>query len=71
MLRASSNPAEFGAITAWHLDASNAVNLTLMTRMTMRPDDIVFIEQQPITTWNRALQQALPLLNQATTAVSN
>ena len=71
VLRASSNPAEFGAITAWHLDASNAVNLTLMTRMTMRPDDIVFIEQQPITTWNRALQQALPLLNQATTAVSN
>ncbi len=62
VLRASSNPAEFGAVTAWHLDASNAVNLTLATQMTMRPNDIIFIEEQPITTWNRALQQVFPFL---------
>ncbi|WP_235937864.1 polysaccharide biosynthesis/export family protein [Pseudoroseicyclus tamaricis] len=62
VLRASSDPRDFGAVTAWHLDAANAVNLTLATRFEMRPDDIVFIEEQPITRWNRALQQAFPVL---------
>ncbi|TNF64867.1 MAG: sugar transporter [Rhodobacteraceae bacterium] len=62
VLRASDDPAEFGAVTAWHLDAENAINLTLATRMTMRPNDIVFIEEQPITKWNRAFQQVFPVL---------
>lgn len=62
VLRPSSDPAEFGAVTAWHLDAGNAVNMTLATRMQMRPNDIVFIEEQPITKWGRALQQFLPTL---------
>lgn len=71
VLRASANPAEFGAVTAWHLDASNVIDLTLATRMTMRPNDIVFIAEQPITTWNRALQQIFPvLLNAASDAVN-
>jgi len=66
VLRPSSDPAEFGAITAWHLDAGNTVNMTLATRMQMRPDDIVFVEEQPITKWGRALNQLLPaLLNTA------
>lgn len=74
VLRASSNPAEFGAVTAWHLNAKNAANLTLATRFEMRPNDIVFVEQQPITKWSRALNQALPTLintsiSAATTAV--
>ncbi|MGZ9809150.1 polysaccharide biosynthesis/export family protein [Pseudoroseicyclus sp. H15] len=70
VLRASSDPREFGAVTAWHLDASNAINLTLATRMEMRPDDIIFIEEQPITRWNRALQQFFPvLLNSAAGAL--
>ncbi len=72
VLRASSNPAEFGAVTAWHLDASNAVNLTLATHMTMRPNDIVFIEEQPITKWGRALQQTFGLfIGAATNAIAN
>ncbi|MDU8914011.1 polysaccharide biosynthesis/export family protein [Aestuariicoccus sp. MJ-SS9] len=72
VLRASSNPAEFGAVTAWHLNAANAANITLATRMQMRPNDIVFIEEQPITKWNRALQQAFPtLINTAARAAAN
>jgi len=62
VLRPSANPAEFGAVTAWHLDTRNAVNITLATRMQMRPNDIVFIEEQPITKWNRVLQQFVPSL---------
>ena len=62
VLRAASDPAEYGAVTAWHLDARNAANLTLATRMLMRPDDVVFIEEQPITKWGRALQQMFPVL---------
>ncbi|SLN74202.1 Polysaccharide biosynthesis/export protein [Roseivivax jejudonensis] len=72
VLRASENPAEFNAVTAWHLNAANAANLTLATQMTMRPNDIVFIEEQPITKWNRALQQFFPtIINTATSAVGN
>jgi len=72
VLRPSSNPSEFGAVTAWHLDAANTVNLTLATRMEMRPNDIVFIEEQPITKWGRAFQQFLPsLLSTAGRAATN
>ncbi|WP_260517497.1 polysaccharide biosynthesis/export family protein [Aliiroseovarius sp. M344] len=49
-------------VTAWHLDATNVINLTLATRMQMRPNDIVFIEEQPITKWSRAFEQAFPIL---------
>ena len=70
ILRASDNPAEFGAVTAWHLNAANAANLTLAADIQMRPDDIVFIEEQPITRWNRALQQFFPtLINAAAGAI--
>jgi len=62
VLRPSSDPAEFGAVTAWHLDAVNAANISLATRMQMRPNDIVFIEEQPITKWGRAFNQLLPQL---------
>lgn len=55
-----------GEITAWHLDAGNVALLTLATRMEMRPNDIVFVAEQRITAWNRALQQVFPtILNRA------
>lgn len=60
VLRASTNPAEFGAVTAWHLNARGAAAFTLAPRFEMRPDDIVFIEEQPVTRWNRAVQQTIP-----------
>jgi polysaccharide export outer membrane protein len=62
VLRSSTKPEEFGAVTAWHLDARNAASLAIATRMQMRPSDIVFIQEQPITTWGRALDQLLPSL---------
>ncbi|TNF19056.1 MAG: sugar transporter [Rhodobacteraceae bacterium] len=71
VLRASSNPAEFGAVTAWHLNASNAINITIATNMQMRPNDVVFIEEQPITKWGRALRQFFPpLISLGTTALA-
>lgn len=60
VLRASGDPRDFGAVTAWHLDARNAANLSLMTSFELRPDDIIFVAQQPITRWNRAISQVLP-----------
>ncbi|MFB9149092.1 polysaccharide biosynthesis/export family protein [Roseovarius ramblicola] len=62
VLRPSTDPAEFGAVTAWHLNARHGANLTLATRFEMRPDDIVFVEEQPITKWNRVIQQFVPSL---------
>ncbi len=49
-------------MTAWHLDASNAVNFVIATRFELRPSDIVFVSQQPVTRWNRAIAQILPTL---------
>jgi polysaccharide export outer membrane protein len=58
-------------VTAWNLDARNAAAFTLATRFEMRPDDIVFVAPQPITTWNRALQQLFPtLINLGATAAN-
>lgn len=65
------DPAVLGAVTAWHLDARNAVVLTLATRFEMRPDDIIFIEEQPITSFNRVLQQSIPSLITTTAAAVN
>jgi polysaccharide export outer membrane protein len=71
VLRASADPREFGAVTAWHLDARNAANLAMMTRFELRPDDIVFVAQQPITKWNRALSQLLPSVLNAVNSVTD
>ena len=62
VLRSSPKPEEFGAVTAWHLDARNPAALSVAARMQLRPNDIVFIQEQPITTWGRALDQFLPSL---------
>lgn len=62
VLRAATQKGRVGEITAWHLDAENAANIIIATRMQMRPNDVVFIEEQPITKWGRALQQGFPLL---------
>lgn len=62
VLRASTDPREFGAVTAWHLDASNAANFVLATRLELRPDDVIFVAEQPVTRWNRVVQQIVPSL---------
>lgn len=59
------------AITAWHLDASNAANMVLATRFELRPNDVVFVAEQPITRWNRVVRQIVPSLFQAAATASN
>lgn len=49
-------------VTAYHLDARNVVNLVKATQFQMRPNDIIFVAEQPITRWNRVVQQIVPSL---------
>ncbi|SEK96328.1 polysaccharide biosynthesis/export family protein [Roseovarius nanhaiticus] len=70
VLRGSPEPGRPDLVTAWHLDASNASNMILATRMQLRPNDVVFIAEQPITRWNRALQQFVPSLITSGAALS-
>lgn len=69
VLRASDDPREFGAVTAYHLDARNAALLTLAARFELRPGDIVFVAEQPVTRWGRTIRQITPSL--VTTAVAS
>ena len=62
VLRTSPDPARRGALTAYHLDAENAANLAVATMFEIRPNDIVFVAEQPVTSWNRVLSQMLPTL---------
>lgn len=50
-------------ITAYHLDAGNAVNLLLAAKMQLRPDDVVFVAEQRVTAWNRVISQILPSIS--------
>lgn len=60
-----------GGIVAWHLDARNAAAFVIAHDMQMRPGDIIFVEEQRITKFGRALSQALPaLVNTAGRAVT-
>jgi polysaccharide export outer membrane protein len=60
VLRRSIRPEEAGGVTAYHLDASNAAALTEAAVFELRPNDVVFVAEQPITTWNRVLVQLTP-----------
>ncbi|SIO02876.1 polysaccharide biosynthesis/export family protein [Vannielia litorea] len=62
VLRASDDPREFGAVTAWHLDGRNAANFTLAAKFELRPDDVIFVAEQPVTRWNRVVRQITPSL---------
>ncbi|SEW41955.1 polysaccharide export outer membrane protein [Cognatiyoonia koreensis] len=62
VLRGSKDPREFGAVTAWHLDGRSAGNFALLPAFELRPDDIIFIAQQPVTRWDRAVSQIVPTL---------
>lgn len=62
VLRASPDPREFGAVTAWHLDGRNAANFTLAARFQLRPNDVIFVAEQPVTRWGRVVRQITPSL---------
>jgi polysaccharide export outer membrane protein len=68
VLRGSDDPMEFDAITAWQLNTRNAAALALATRFELRPNDIIFVAEQPVTKWNRVINQITPSL--ITTGVS-
>ena len=57
VLRGSPEPGNPDLVTAWHLNGSDASNMILATKMQLRPNDVIFIAEQPITRWNRVLQQ--------------
>ncbi|MEL6700063.1 MAG: polysaccharide biosynthesis/export family protein [Pseudomonadota bacterium] len=72
VLRGSPDPREFGAMDAWQLDARNAASLLVATRFEMRPNDVVFMSEQPVTRWNRVVNQITPaLINTGVRAASN
>lgn len=60
VLRSGTAPQQGEVIIAYHLNARNAANYVMSTQFEMRPNDVIFVEEQPITKWNRALQQFLP-----------
>lgn len=62
VLRAETDPQRNGGLTAYHLDAENAANLAVATRLEIRPNDVVFVAEQPVSSWNRAVSQILPQL---------
>ena len=51
-----SNP-----VTAFHLDALSPSRLLVAEAMELRPNDIIFVSEQPIVSFNRALQTIFPL----------
>ena len=71
VLRGSTDPREFGSVTAWKLDAGNAASLMLSTRFELRPDDVIFVSEQVVTQWNRIISQITPgLLNSSINALA-
>ena len=53
---------------AYHLDITNPVRINLANEFEMRPDDIIFVAAQPLTTYNRALGHILGIVGITTTA---
>ncbi len=70
VLRGSPDPREFSALTAWQLDGGNAANLLLATRFELRPNDVIFVAEQPITRWNRVINQITPTIINTTVAAA-
>ena len=60
VLRGSPDTSE--AVTAFNLNAKSAAELILATRMELRPNDVIFVAEQPVTRWNRVITQITPSL---------
>jgi polysaccharide export outer membrane protein len=48
-------------IQAYHLDAQNPASVLVADAVELRPNDIVFVAEQPLTSFNRTLLNILPL----------
>ena len=78
---ATGNPAQIyvlrsknveGPVIAWQLDGSNVLNMLLATQFELRPNDIIFVAEQPVTRWNRIIRQLTPsLILSSVSAVAN
>jgi len=56
-------------VTAFHINGGDPVNLLVATKLELRPDDVIFVSEQPVTAWNRVVSRLLPsatIVNQAT-----
>lgn len=48
-------------VQAYHLDAQNPIRVLVANEVELRPNDIVFVSEQPISTFNRTLANIVPL----------
>ena len=48
-------------VTAFHLDALSPSRLLVAEALELRPNDIIFVSEQPIVSFNRTLQTLFPL----------
>ncbi len=62
----SNRPGD--TVTAYQLDARNIAYMVLATRLELRPNDIIFVAEQPVTKWNRTISQIGPSFIQAAAA---
>lgn len=62
VLRRSTDPRELGATTAYHLNGANPIQMLTATVFELRPNDIIFVSEQPVTKWNRVISQITPQL---------
>ena len=62
VLRGSSDPLEYEAITAWHLDARNAASILLATRFELHANDVIFVAAQPVQHWGNVVNAITPSL---------
>ena len=51
-----SNP-----VKAFHLDAKSPTRLIVADNMELRPNDILYVAEQPLVSFNRTLSSLLPL----------
>ena len=49
------------SIVAYHLDAQSPTRLIVAEAMELRPNDILYVAEQPIMSFNRTLATILPL----------
>ncbi|MEM7176190.1 MAG: polysaccharide biosynthesis/export family protein [Pseudomonadota bacterium] len=70
VLRGAPEQDKPDRVLALHLNARNAANYVLATRLELRPNDVVFISEQPITRWNRVVQQLSPVLVTSSVALA-
>lgn len=71
LMRAQESSAYASTVTAYRLDGSNAANLVLATRLELRPGDVIFVAEQPVTRWSRVINQITPtVINLGAAAVN-